>query len=76
MPSLADRLREMEATGGNTEEVKISLQSHQPQPLKVFFPHCYFPNGFERAKAHFGEFGVSQFLEMRSIEMNPVGALR
>ena len=51
MPSLAERLREVGTTGGNTEGVKISLQSHQP--LKNFFQHCYVTNDFERANAHF-----------------------
>ena len=41
MPSLAERLREMGATGGNTEGVKISLQSHQP--LKTFFSTAMSP---------------------------------
>ena len=49
----------------------MSLQSNKP--FNNLFQHAYVTNDRERAKAQFEEYGVANFFEMRSIEVNPVG---
>lgn len=43
------------------------------KPLKNFFQHGYVTNDFERAKRVFADYGITKFLEMRSLDVQIMG---
>lgn len=43
------------------------------KPLGNFFQHGYVTNDFDRALAHFADYGVTRFTEMRNIDIQVMG---